>query len=125
MIRGLGERGVTVLLSSHILAEVQQVCDAATIIGHGQMLASGPVDELIGTSTSYRISVADLEAAASVLDRAGFTAELLEGQVIVQTTKDPSALTRVLATSGIYLSELVPQRADLETVFLQLTEAAQ
>ena len=54
-IRDLGESGVTVLLSSHILAEVQQVCTSATIIGNGRMLASGRVDDLIGTSTSYRV----------------------------------------------------------------------
>ena len=48
-IRDLGARGVTVLLSSHILAEVQQVCDSATIIGHGRMLASGRVEDLIGS----------------------------------------------------------------------------
>ena len=48
VIRGLGEAGVTVLLSSHILAEVQQVCTSATILGNGRTLASGSVAELIG-----------------------------------------------------------------------------
>ncbi len=47
-IRDLGSAGVTVLLSSHILAEVQQVCTSATIIGNGRLLASGRVDDLIG-----------------------------------------------------------------------------
>ncbi|MGB0100375.1 MAG: ATP-binding cassette domain-containing protein, partial [Nocardioides sp.] len=66
-IRSLGESGVTVLLSSHILAEVQQVCTSATIIGNGRMLASGPVDELVGTSTAYRVDADDPTAAARVL----------------------------------------------------------
>ena len=70
-IRDLGARGVTVLLSSHILAEVQQVCDSATIIGHGRMLASGRVEELIGSSTTYRVVVADPDEAARVLQAAG------------------------------------------------------
>ena len=47
-IRDLGDAGVTVLLSSHILAEVQQVCTSATIIGNGRLLASGRVDDLLG-----------------------------------------------------------------------------
>src|SRR3954447_3210206 len=71
-IRSLGESGVTVLLSSHILAEVQQVCTSATIIGQGRMLASGPVDELVGVSTAYRVGVPDPEAARTVLADAGF-----------------------------------------------------
>ena len=66
-IRQLGASGVTVLLSSHILAEVQQVCTSATIIGNGRMLASGRVDDLLGTSTAYRVGVPDPVAARAVL----------------------------------------------------------
>jgi ABC-2 type transport system ATP-binding protein len=66
-IRALGESGVTVLLSSHILAEVQQVCTSATIIGNGRLLASGPVEELLGASTSYRLVVDDHDAARRAL----------------------------------------------------------
>ncbi len=118
-IRQLGESGVTVLLSSHILAEVQQVCTSATIIGNGRMLASGKVDDLIGASTSYRIGVADPSAAAEVLGRAGFTVSTDSG-LSVDTT-DPARVTEALGTAGIWLTELTPVRADLETVFLQLT----
>jgi ABC-2 type transport system ATP-binding protein len=118
-IRQLGESGVTVLLSSHILAEVQQVCTSATIIGNGRMLASGRVDDLIGTSTSYRIGVADPGAAAEVLGRAGFTVSTESG-LSVDTT-EPARVTEALGAAGIWLTELTPVRADLETVFLQLT----
>ena len=50
-ITGLGQRGVTVLLSSHILAEVQQVCDSVTIIVEGRILANGPMADVIGSET--------------------------------------------------------------------------
>ena len=66
-IRDLGASGVTVLLSSHILAEVQQVCTSATIIGNGKLLASGTVDELLGVGTSYRVAVPDPDAALHAL----------------------------------------------------------
>ncbi len=72
-IRTLGESGVTVLLSSHILAEVQQVCSSVTIIGNGRMLASGKVDDLLGASTSYRIRVPERDGAVRRLAEAGFT----------------------------------------------------
>jgi len=118
-IRTLGEAGVTVLLSSHILAEVQQVCTSATIIGRGRMLASGPVADLVGASTAYRVGVADVEAARRVLDAAGLACA--PGDDLLVETDDPARITRVLGESGVWLSELTPVRRDLESVFLELT----
>ena len=116
-IRTLGETGVTVLLSSHILAEVQQVCTSATIIGQGRLLASGRVDELVGTSTAYRVGAPDPDVARSVLTNAGFT--VTDG-LLVETDR-PAAVTEALGVAGIWLSELTPVRRDLEAVFLELT----
>ncbi len=120
-IRALGEQGVTVLLSSHILAEIQQVCDRVTIIGNGRMLASGRVDDLIGDRTSHRLVVPDPQAAIKVLASAGIKASLVDSALRVESGPDPADITRVLAHAQIWLSELSPQRADLETVFLELT----
>jgi ABC-2 type transport system ATP-binding protein len=120
-IRGLGESGVTVLLSSHILAEVQQVCTSATIIGNGRLLASGTVDELLGSSTTYRVVVADHAAATAVLNRARLPVQRVDGALHVEAD-NPALITSELGQSGIWLSELTPLRADLETYFLQLTE---
>lgn len=116
-IRGLGEAGVTVLLSSHILAEVQQVCTSATIIGQGRLLASGPVDDLVGTSTAYRVGAPDPAAATRVLRAAGFT---VSDELLVETDR-PAAVTEALGSAGIWLTELTPVRRDLESVFLELT----
>jgi ABC-2 type transport system ATP-binding protein len=123
-IRDLGDAGVTVLLSSHILAEVQQVCTSATIIGNGRLLASGKVDDLLGASTSYRVVVPDPPVALRVLEAAGLTATKapVDGALVVESD-DPGWITELLATQGIWLTELTPQRADLETFFLQLTAA--
>jgi ABC-2 type transport system ATP-binding protein len=121
-IRTLGAEGVTVLLSSHILAEVQQVCDSATIIGQGRMLASGLVEDLIGTSTSYRVGVEDLDRGARVLTASGHTVRAENRTLVVDTPHSATEITRALADAGLYLSELVPLRADLESVFLELTE---
>jgi ABC-2 type transport system ATP-binding protein len=123
-IRQLGESGVTVLLSSHILAEVQQVCTSATIIGNGRMLASGRVDDLIGASTSYRVAVPDPATARTLLSDAGFTIAGTGDELLVDTDR-PAAVTEALGAAGIWLSELTPVRADLETVFLELTAGDQ
>src|SRR3546814_6590367 len=86
------------------------------------MLASGKVEDLIGTSSSYRVAVADPDRAETLLRDAGYVVEQRDRLLWVQSEEDSSTITRVLAEAGLYLDELVPQHADLESVFLQLTE---
>ncbi len=128
MIRSLGESGVTVLLSSHILAEVQQVCHSVSIIGQGRMLASGPVEDLVSEKavSTFTLEVADPLAAARVLARGRFRVDREGGRLRVE---DPDgsggdvgeAISRTLAEHGIYPRALLPVQADLESVFLRLT----
>ena len=126
-VRTLGESGVTVLLSSHILAEVQQVCTSATIIGNGRMLASGGVDELLAASgTTYRVRVGDPEDARRVLATAGFTvSDGPDGALSVDGDRPADEISRTLGESGHWVSELTPVRVDLETFFLELTRDEQ
>ena len=120
-IRDLGDAGVTVLLSSHILAEVQQVCTSATIIGNGRMLASGKVDDLLGAGTAYRVVVADPEAARRVLEGAGLAVTPAQPTARCASRPTTPRGSPSPGRAGIWLSELTPLRADLETVFLELT----
>lgn len=123
-IRDLGAAGVTVLLSSHILAEVQQVCSSATIIGNGRLLASGRVEDLLdGGTSSYRVTLADPQAAHRVLEEAGFTVATNESDHLLVEGDDPAAITRTLAGADLWLTGLSAVRPDLETVFLELTAA--
>jgi ABC-2 type transport system ATP-binding protein len=126
LIRDLGSSGVTVLLSSHILAEVQQVCDSATIIGNGRVLSSGTVADLVGRerTTGARIRVPEPDRARDLLEAAGFTVTTERHRLFVEGARDTAEITRVLAAEAIFLSELVPERADLESVFLRLTSDA-
>jgi ABC-2 type transport system ATP-binding protein len=121
MVRGLGASGVTVLISSHILAEVQQVCTAATIISEGRTLSSGTVAELLGTSTSQRVVVPDPAAARAVLEAAGLPVAEVRGALLVETD-DAGEVTRRLGEAGIWLSEISPLHTDLESVFLELVD---
>ena len=122
VIRGLGEAGVTVLLSSHILAEVQQVCTTATIIGNGRTLASGSVADLVGATTMHRVAAPDPAAARAALEAAGLTVTADEPGGLVVTTDQPGEITRVLAQAGVWLTQLSPVGGDLESIFLSLTE---
>jgi ABC-type multidrug transport system ATPase subunit len=128
-MRGLADRGKTVLVSSHILSEVQQVADTVSIIGRGRLLAEGAVDDILAGSDSntVRVGVHDRDRAAHILQAAGFTVALAHDQLLTvgsrqkQTTFDPASITQVLAQQGLYVYELMPIRADLESVFLELT----
>jgi ABC-2 type transport system ATP-binding protein len=124
MIRGLGESGVTVLLSSHILAEVQQVCHSVSIIGAGRLLASGDVDDLVGEhqTKQVRVAVADPTAAQRVLEQARYRVTREGDRLAVEGAERAEDITRVLAEKSIYVRELTPVRADLESVFLRLTQ---
>ncbi|MGO4598851.1 ABC transporter ATP-binding protein [Terrabacter sp. 2RAF25] len=122
-MKSLGARGKTVLVSSHILAEVEHVADTVSIIGHGALLAEGRVADILGGQghAQVRVRVASPERAAQILQAEGFTLTR-DGHELLVGAEDPSAITRSLAGHGLYVSELVPVRPDLESAFLALTE---
>jgi ABC-type multidrug transport system ATPase subunit len=122
-MRALGQRGRTVLVSSHILGEVEQVADSVSIIGHGRLLASGSVQEVIGaqSGSAVRVGVPDTHTAQRVLLEGGLSARTDGDELVVDGLTDPAEVTRRLAHHQIYVNQLVTVRADLESVFLQLT----
>jgi ABC-2 type transport system ATP-binding protein len=122
MIRGLGESGVTVLLSSHILAEVQQVCHSVSIVGEGRLLATGRVDDLLGEKVSRtRVGVSDPQGAHHFLEVAGYAVTREPDHLVVEGHENPEQITRVLAERGVYVRELAEIRPTLESYFLELT----
>lgn len=123
-MRRLGAEGRTVLVSSHILAEVEQVADTVSIIGRGRLLAEGRVADVIGSRSeagAVKVGVADLAAAEQVLTRAGLRVRLDGGLLRVRGVQDPADVTELLAQQGLYVNELTAERVDLERVFLDLT----
>ncbi|HWD07653.1 MAG TPA: ABC transporter ATP-binding protein [Actinomycetota bacterium] len=127
----LAQGGTTVLLSSHLLNEVQQVCSSVTIVSHGKAVRTGSVREVLesgmvaGATVGVRVRVADPPAAAAILTAAGLTVVSQEDHYLV--TGAPSAeVNRMLGEKGIWADEIAPDQAALEDVFLSLTgEAAQ
>ena len=124
LVRELGETGVTVLLSSHNLAEVQQVCHSVSIIGNGRLLAQGSVQALVGDNTvrTVRVGVADHAEALRVLEAARYRVVRDGAYLSVEGAKHPEDIVRTLADKRIYVHELAIVRADLESVFLELTK---
>ncbi len=125
LIQRLGSDGhTTIFLSSHLLSEVQQVCDQVSILARGRCVATGPVATVLsGRATGdLRLRAPDPVAAKTVLEAAGFTVTSLGDAWRLHGVDDPSRITRVLAEGDHYLTELSPIWADLETVFLDLTK---
>jgi ABC-type multidrug transport system ATPase subunit len=127
MMRNLARHGKTVLVSSHILNEVQQIADTVTIIGRGRLLAEGNVSDILAASgqLSARVGVSDHLRASEVLTAAGFSVEPLASRLLKVSLSDHrldlAVITRLLADQGLYVSELTPIQPDLESVFLNLT----
>ena len=126
-MRGLADRGKTVLVSSHILAEVQLVADTVSIIGRGRLLAEGTVAAILErpTGSAARLEIADPGRATEFLRSRGFAVTGQPDRSLIVTAPDAALstadLNRLLAEHGLFVSALNPVRRDLESVFLELT----
>jgi ABC-2 type transport system ATP-binding protein len=113
-----------VFVSSHLLAEVQNICDSVAILARGRVVAAGSVEEVLngGHDASYIIRIGDQARSLAALHAAGFeAADAGEVLRVRAAGGDASSITRTLAERGLYISELRPEQS-LETVFLELTE---
>jgi ABC-2 type transport system ATP-binding protein len=122
-IRSLGSGGRTVMLSSHLMGEVEQVCDRVGVIRAGSLIAEGTVEEVRGRA-GLRVRAEPLaDAARLVRALAGVEAvTTVDGRLEVTVdTAQASAINRALVRAGIAVSELYVQKASLEDVFLELT----
>ncbi|HEX5201027.1 ABC transporter ATP-binding protein [Paractinoplanes rhizophilus] len=129
LMRNLAESGMTVLLSSHILGEIQLICDQVTIISAGRRVAAGSVADVLARHSSSSVKVrlepgVDLLGAAELLRGNGAEVTLRDDHFVVGNAGNPAQITRILAEKQIYVSELAPIAADLESVFLELTGTA-
>jgi ABC-2 type transport system ATP-binding protein len=123
LIRGLGRDGRTVLLSSHLLGEVEQICDRVGVIRRGELVAEGTVAELRGRD-SLRILAEPLDRAQALV--AAFPGvehvEIDDDALRVMTDRvQTAAINRALVGAGIAVGELHWERPPLEEVFLELT----
>jgi ABC-2 type transport system ATP-binding protein len=126
LTRNLAAAGVTVLVSSHILAEIELICDHVTIIARGRRVLAGPVSEVLAgyDRGEYRVRVDEPEQAAELLANAGLPVIIHPGHLVVGEVADPTRISQVLGEQGLWVRELTPLTPDLESVFLQLTGAA-
>jgi ABC-2 type transport system ATP-binding protein len=128
-IQTLVSEGRTVMLSSHLLDEVERTCDAVAIVDRGRVIRQGPIDELVrGAGTVVRVDCSDPATAALVIEQAGIAAgtTLAEaGLTVTLPTGAPretvAEVNRRLVASGISVYGLQEVRTSLEDWFLSVT----
>jgi ABC-2 type transport system ATP-binding protein len=129
IIRGLVEEGRTVMLSSHLLDEVERTCDQIAIVDRGKVIRQGPIGELMATTgAAVEVQCADPAAAAQVLGTPTFASRVIvtEDGLNIELTGGPAEefaaeLNRRLAEAGIAVRGLRVARASLEDWFLSVT----
>ncbi|MPZ90635.1 MAG: ATP-binding cassette domain-containing protein [Actinobacteria bacterium] len=122
-IRSLGRGRRTVLLSSHLMSEVEQVCDRVGVIRSGKLVGEGTVDELRGRA-GLRVRAEPLASAERVVAALNGVEKVTTSDGALRITADVAnapAINRALVNAGVDVTELSPERASLEQVFLELT----
>ena len=125
IIRKIASGGTTILLASHLLDEVEKVCSHVVIIRQGNMLYSGPVDEIVSSHGFFELKSANMQAlektllshpkVGKVADKEGLLTAFLDEPM------DAEEINEFLFEKGITLSYLVKRKESLEEQFLQLT----
>jgi ABC-2 type transport system ATP-binding protein len=127
LIADLAHSGRTVFLSTHVLTEVEQLCDRVAVLQRGRMVAEGRTSELLERGRRLAVGFDTSEQAAramAVLAGAGVAAEAVDDRnaSVSLDGLGPSAINQLLAEHELYPAELAVRRASLESVFLELTE---
>ena len=124
LIRSLGSADRTVLLSSHLLNEVEQICDSVAILSKGKVIAQGAVGDLLHQQEQIRLRTSDDAEAVEILSALDWVDDVrIEGEALIVTAPHDrtSELTAALGKSGVYVAEITPLQQSLEQYFLEVT----
>ena len=124
LIRQLG-RDRTVILSSHLLAETELVCDNVAVLSRGKLIAQGSIQELLRSHDAIRMRTTSDSDAAAILGEIPWVDAVRseDGSLLVEAPKERSwEISKILSERGVYLSELTPLRRSLEEFFMEITD---
>jgi ABC-2 type transport system ATP-binding protein len=120
--RGLAKEGRTVLVSSHLMSEMALTADEIVVIGRGKFITRGSVDELTATHRgSVLVRCASTDTFAATMRASGAVVNEINDNGLEVSGLDAAAIGQLALTQGVALTELTPQRASLEEVFMDLT----
>jgi ABC-2 type transport system ATP-binding protein len=124
LLRDRADRGGTVLLSSHLLREVEVIADDIVMIGNGRVVSQGSKDELLQATAGSLVRTPHTRSLQQALEAAGYHATASDDGGL-HTTADPSLVGRVALAAGVALIELRTDGGGLEERFLELTADTQ
>jgi ABC-2 type transport system ATP-binding protein len=120
-LRSYAAEGRTVLVSSHVLAEMAQTADAVIVIARGKVVAQGPIAELTAPSGAVEVRSPDGERLRAALSAAGFGVEAGGDGTLIVTGADAATVGDLALAEGVAIHRLAERAASLEDVFLELT----
>jgi ABC-2 type transport system ATP-binding protein len=123
LLRGYADRGGTVLLSSHLLHEIEVIADDIVMIGNGRIVSQGSKTELLHAAGTV-VRTADLVTLQRALAELGI-ATSLSADGALSTDAEPTLVGKVALEAGVALTELRTADAGLEDMFLELTATSQ
>ena len=115
------ERGMTVLFNSHLLSEVEQMCDRVAIVRQGRKVYDGRLEGIADEEMTLEIEADPVELARACYGRLGGRELAEEGRVSFPEGTDPAVVARELVEAGVNLRRLTPLRRSLEDVYLEVT----
>src|SRR5258708_5332219 len=129
LLRKLADDGMTIFLSSHLLSEVEELCDRVVVLHRGEVKAAGPLSELMNVKGfHYRIDVSDADKAMEIvrsIDGATVEPGTIKDSIVVSSQTDLArTINRALVVAGIGVDQLVRTQRGLEDVYIELTGVA-
>ena len=124
LIRNIGAGGKTVLLSSHLLHEVEQVCDSVAILSKGKLIAQGDVADLLSSQDQIRLQTTDNGRAVEILYALDWVEDVKieDGEVVVDAPSERAPeLSTVLGRSEVFVTDISSGKKSLESYFLEVT----
>ncbi len=122
LLRHLASQGRTILVSSHLLAEMAQTVDDVVIVSKGKLRAQGPLSILTAQAqSSMRVRTPEVDRLSAIARGAGYSPRPLGGDSLLVDGATPEALGPLIASNGVVVYELVQVSQDLESLFLELT----
>ncbi len=123
LLRSLAGEGRAILISSHLMSELEDVVDHVVVIGRGKVLADATIEELVARASHDTVTVRTDAAAdaATAIQGAGGTASITSADRVDVAGLQPRRVVEILSAGRVSFSEVTSQRANLEDVYLQLT----
>ncbi|WP_328462028.1 ABC transporter ATP-binding protein [Actinoplanes sp. NBC_00393] len=123
LLKGLAAEGRTIMVSSHLLAEMQHLADDVVIVAAGRLVQQGPVADVLGggEAAQVRVRTPEPDRLAAAIEEAGLSMHGEADGSLLVIGAEPAQVGQLAFRAGVELHELTGERVDLEQVFLDLT----